>query len=210
MEARGLIARVHGGALALNLQEEPPVLQRKAQQASCKQHIAAAAANLVRDGEMIVITGGTTTEAMVPFLAPRRNITVVTNALNLAAQFSRYPQVEVVVLGGWLRHAELSLVGHLTAQALAEFHPDRTFSGVFGLGPEIGLTGANVQEAQTDRQIIASARQLIILADHTKFYQVGAVRLGPAEAAAVVITDDQAPPECLASFAAQGIQVIIA
>ena len=163
---------------------------------------------MVKDGETIVITGGTTTEAMASFLSGRKDLTVITNAINVANQFARCPHICVVVLGGWLRHSELSLVGHLTEGALQNLRAEKVFYGVYGLDPEYGLTGSDVQEAQTDRCLIQSTGSLVVLADHTKFHKVGPVRLAPAAAISTLITDTGAPEECVLSLRAKGIQVI--
>ena len=208
MEAEGLIHRVHGGALFTGDQLEPSVSQRRAAQAEGKRRIARAAAYLVKDGETILITGGTTTEAMTPFLASRKGLTVITNAINIANQFTRCPHICVVVLGGWLRHSELSLVGHLTEGALRDFRAEKVFYSVYGLDPEVGLTGSDVQEAQTDRCLIQSAGSLVVLADRTKFHRVGSVRLAPAAAISTLITETGVSEECVLSLREKGIQVI--
>ena len=210
MEEEGLVRRVHGGAVSLDGFGEPPILQRKNKQSEDKRRIGEAAAGLVEDGETIIITSGTTTEAMVPYLINKNNLTVITNAINVAAYLTRYPDISVIVLGGYLRHSEFSLVGHLTDQALQDFRAEKIFHGIFGLDPGYGLTGVDMQEVQTDRRIISAARQLIILADHTKFHKVGPIRLAPVEAGSVVVTDREAPKDGVEALRAKGIQVILA
>lgn len=210
MEDQGKINRVHGGAVYIGSGDdtEPPVRQRKNLHFDLKDRIGRKAAELVRDGETIIITSGTTTEAMVPYLASKRNLTVITNALNTAYALARYPDISVIVLGGWLRHSEFSLLGHLTENALQDLHAHKVFHGVFGISIEQGLTGSYLQEAQTDRAIIAAADKLIILADHTKFQQVGPIKLVALESITTLITDTNAPYEELEQIKAQGITVI--
>jgi DeoR/GlpR family transcriptional regulator of sugar metabolism len=208
MEEEGLLRRVHGGAVSLDGFGEPPILQRKNNQSEEKHRIGEAAAALVEDGETIIITSGTTTEAMVPYLTNKNNLTVITNAVNVAAYLTRYPDISVIVLGGYLRHSEFSLVGHLTDQALQDLRAEKIFHGIFGLDPRYGLTGVDMQEVQTDRRIISAAGQLIILADHTKFHQVGPIRLAPIEVVSVVVTGQEALKDNVEALRAQGIQVI--
>ncbi len=154
MENKGIIRRIHGGALLIEDKAELPLSQRSDQQAEHKRRIGEAAAKLVQDGETSIITSGTTTEAMVPFLASKTNLTVITNAINVAYQLTRYSHIAVIILGGWLRHSECSMLGHLTEQALHDLQAHKIFHGIFGIDTEHGLTGTHLQEVQTDRHII--------------------------------------------------------
>ena len=208
MEEKGLILRVHGGAIPAEDPEEPPILHRKSKNAEYKQRIGKAAADLVEDNETIMVTSGTTTEAMVPFLTGKNGLTVITNAINIAALLTRYPHISVIVLGGWLRHSEFSMHGHFTDQALQDLNVNKVFHGVFGLDAEIGLTGADMQEVQTDRKILSAARQLIILADHTKFGVIGQIRLAPLASVDTIVTDDQIPEHFVRALHEKGVRVI--
>ena len=208
LEEENLIRRVHGGAVLVEDTDEIPILLRAAWQAEHKRRIGEAAAQLVEDGDTILITGGTTTTAMVPFLSGKMNLTVVTNSINCVQQLARYPDTKAIVLGGWLRHAELSLLGHFVEHALQELRPNKTFHGVYGISPEHGLTGTELQEVQTDRHLIAAAPQLIILADHTKFTQIGPVMLAPVTAASIIVTDTQAPATDVQALQDMDLRVI--
>jgi DeoR/GlpR family transcriptional regulator of sugar metabolism len=208
IEEQGLIQRVHGGAVLIEGSEEPPILTRNKKQSEAKHRIGSAAADLVNDHETIIITSGTTTEAMVPFLTGKNGLTVITNAINIASQLARYPHISVVVLGGWLRHSEFSMHGHITDQALQDLHAEKLFHGIFGLDPEFGLTGTDMQEVQTDRKILSAAQQLIILADHTKFGVIGQIRLASLEKVDMIITDDQTPQHYIHSLVQKGVRVI--
>jgi len=208
MEEQGIVRRVHGGAVPVEQPGEPPILQRKTHLSEIKYRIGVAAAALVKDGDTIIITSGTTTEAMATHITTRQRLTVITNALNVAVYLSRFPEISVIVPGGWLRHSELSLLGHLTDQALESLRADLLFHGIYGLDAEYGLTGVDMQEVQTDRHLLAAARQLVILADHTKFSQVGPIRLAPIEAASMIITDDGVDPHSVEAIEARGIQVM--
>ena len=204
----GLVRRVHGGAVLAKAPNESPLAQRKVQHPEHKRRIAQVAASLVKDGSTIIITSGTTTEAMLPFLEHKRNLTVITNAITIAYQLASCTHIAVVVLGGWLRHSEFSLLGHLTLQAMQDLRADAAFHGTFGIDLEHGLTGAYMQEVETDRRIIAAARELIVLADHSKFGQTGSVRLLPFEAVSKVITDTEAPPAAVEAIRARSITVL--
>lgn len=207
MEQSGLVRRVHGGVVLAEERDESPRLQRAAHNPDEKQRIARAAAELVCDGSTIIISAGTTTGAMVPLLRPRRGLTVITNALHVAYQLTSLPHIDVIVLGGWLRHSESSLLGHLTAQALQELRADQIFIGAFGVDPEHGLTGANMQEVETDRRLLAAAREVIALADHSKLGRAGSVRLLPLEQVGRLITGAEAPEPAVHALRARGVAV---
>lgn len=209
LHGQGLLARVHGGAMASTEFESSPVVRSVDAEAQ-KNRIGARAARLVRDGSTILVTGGTTTEAMLAHLADRTGLTVITNALPIAGALARFPGVDVVVLGGLLRPGELSLLGHLTVAALRELSPELVFTGVFGVDAEAGVTGAHVREAATDREIIARARRLVVLADASKVGRIGPARLADADRVHTLVTDAGVDPVEVADLAALGVSVIIA
>ena len=209
MEEIGSVRRVHGGAMLIQDVPESPILQRSDEYIEAKQRIGEAAARIVNDGETIIITGGTTAEMMLPYLAEKTNLTVVTNALNIAWKLAQHTHINVVVLGGYLRHSEYTLLGHLTIEALQDIHVSKIFQGIYGLDSEGGLSGTYIQEVQTDREIINAAEQLIILADSSKFGRTGAVRLVPIEQVSMLITDNGAPPDELEVLREKGITVVL-
>lgn len=208
MSDRRLLTRVRGGASLSGVQSEPDRARRVIAQESEKRRIGAAAAERVADGSTLLITGGTTTEAMVPFLAAKERLTVLTNAIHIVNLLSTHRHITVVVLGGILRHEEMSLLGPIAERTLGEFHVDVAFYSAFGIDADRGLYGAHALEASTDRSLIASAASLTVLADHTKFSQRGPARLGPPNVINTLITDDGTDPEPLSSLRSQGVEVI--
>jgi DeoR/GlpR family transcriptional regulator of sugar metabolism len=207
MNDRGLVTRVHGGASVADGEIEAVLASRAAEHSEEKRRIGAAAAAQLPDGATVLITGGTTTEAMLPALAGRDGLTVLTNGLNIAVGLSRCPEISVVVLGGVLRHGELSLLGPLTEQALAEFHVDIAYCSAFGIHATAGLTGADVREAGTDRRLLQGAECLIVLADSSKIGRRGPVRLARAESIDCLITDQGAAPSQIEELRRAGINV---
>jgi len=210
IEERGKIRRVHGGVVLIEEKTQPPILQRSAEMAQQKRRIGAAAAGLVANGETIVVTSGSTTQEMVPFLAQKSGLTVITNAINVAYMLAEQPQITVIVLGGLLNHTECYALGYLTQLFLRELRADKVFHGIYGLDAHHGLTSTSIQDVQTDRSIIGVARELIVMADHTKFERSGPVLLAPISAAATIITDVEAPAAAVEGIRAQGVQVILA
>jgi DeoR/GlpR family transcriptional regulator of sugar metabolism len=208
LQEQGLVERVHGGAAIIEVAGEPAPPVRATAQSREKARIGEAAAALVDEGDTILISGGTTTEAMLGFLASRRQLTVVTNALNVATVLAGFPSIDLVVLGGVLRREELSLLGHLTVSALAELQIDKAFTGAFGLDAVSGLSGMNLGETQTDRALIGAAASLVVVADGSKLSQRGVVRLAPLSAISTLVTDRSADPDSLERIRAAGVEVI--
>ncbi len=210
LEERGIVQRVHGGAVLLEESDEAPVTLRADLHREQKQRIGAQAGELVNDGDTIILTAGSTVEAMLPHLIDKRNLTIITNVINLAYRLSAYPHITVIVLGGWLRHSEFSLLGHITQQSLKDLHANKIFHGTYGLDSSYALTGVYVQEVETDRFLINAAAQLIVLADSSKFNHAGAIRLVPSDNIHTLITDTDAPANAVADLQSAGIQVLLA
>ena len=211
----GLIERAHGGAVPRRMRQadgfpNPPVTQRVDLQREQKQRIAQRAAELVSHGDAIMLSSGSTTAEMVPFLSDKKNVTVVTNALLIAASLAAYPGLSVIVLGGKLHHLEYSLLGALMEDMLASIRVDKLFLGATALHVEYGLSAEDMDEVHGDRLLIAAARETIVLVDHSKFGQVATVRVAPIGRVHRVITDDLVPVHELELLRDQGVGVDIA
>ncbi len=207
----GQILRTHRGAmLAAPAPPQPPVVQRMVQGTAWKEAIGRAAARLITDGESVFFSSGSTTIYVARHLTGHKNLTVVTNALNVATELAAAPGVTVVVMGGMMRHSELSLSGHITELCLKEIRVDKVIMGMPAISLEAGLTNDYLPEVMTDRTIIQMAPELILVADHTKFGQVQSAYLAPVERITTLVTDAEADPEVLSAFRKLGIRVIAA
>ncbi|QKW17767.1 DeoR/GlpR transcriptional regulator [Kitasatospora sp. NA04385] len=207
LQSEGLLARTHGGAVAPEGTEEPVRQLRSKAFSMEKQRLGRAAAAHVAPGSTIMVTGGTTTQAMTAFLVDVPELTVVTNSLTIAVALSEHEQVDVVVLGGYLRHSEMSLLGHLTREALDELSVDMAFVGTYGVDRR-GLTGAHVEEADTDRFLLRSAAKVAVLADSSKFGVRGPVRIAGPERMTYLFTDVDAPADEVAALREAGVTVV--
>ncbi len=211
LAAQGKVQRVHGGAiLSQEAPPELPMLQRQDEQADEKLHIGAAAAALVRDGETIFLGSGTTVLEVARALRGRRGLTVMTNSLLVVNALAGLQEVTLLCLGGMLRQTELSFIGHITEQALAEVHADKVILGTRAISLEQGLTNDYLPETLTDRAILKAGGEVIVVADHSKFGRVSAALLAPIESVQVIVTDAGAPPDFLSGVEVHGIKVVIA
>lgn len=214
LDRRGLVERAHGGAVPRRQRvrdgaPEPPILDRTRLMAEEKRRIGRAAAGLVADGATIMIAGGTTTAHMVPLLAERTGLTVVTNNLNIAGLLAPMSRITTILIGGVLRHSELSLLGALAEDALANLRVDTLFIGSSAIHVDHGLSADDPAEVQTDRALMAAARQITVLVDHSKFGRVRTMRVIPMERIGRVVTDSGTAEEHRAAMEALGIVVTV-
>jgi DeoR/GlpR family transcriptional regulator of sugar metabolism len=197
LETMGRIKRFHGGAIAMhNAPLESPIHLRAVQEVEAKRRIGQAAAALVKDGESIFLGSGTTVLEIANNLRERR-ITVITNSLLVTNALAGQSTIELVNVGGVLRHSEFSFIGHITQQALAELHVGKVFMGIHAIHPEMGLMSEYLPETQTDRAIISIGRQIVIAADHTKCNRTSTTFVAPLSAVHTLVTDTETPRDFL-------------
>lgn len=211
LDAQGVVMRTHGGAMrSSQAMPELPILQRSSDQAGAKRRIGRAAAALVLEGTTVFIASGTTTLEIARALVSRANLTVVTNALNVACLLADAPGITLVVCGGVLRRSELSLLGHLTDYALTELRTDMVFIGAHAVSMEHGLSADNLAEVMTDRAILDIGVQRVLVADHSKFGKFATARVAPLSAVHTVVTDDELDATLLEQLHEHRLEVIVA
>lgn len=195
---KGLLAKVHGGATALETANAVEVgfEAKKIREVEEKEAIAAHAATLVRPGMAIAITAGTTTWTLARHLAEVPDLTVVTNSLKVAEVLHHHERPDLtVVLTGGLRTPSDGLVGPVAVQAIRSLRVDMVIMGVHGFDQNAGLTTPNLMEAETNRALVESSRRLVVIADHTKWGVVTLAQIAPLRAVSTFITDDRLVPE---------------
>lgn len=205
----GKIQRVHGGAiLPAGTPPELPILQRQDEQLSEKMSIGRAAAALVQDGETVFLGSGSTVLEAARALRGRQKLTVITNSLPVINALAGQEGISLVCLGGMLRESELSFIGHITEQSLAEVRADKVIIGTRAISLEHGLTHEYLPETLTDRAILRAGREVIIVADHSKFGREATVLLAPLSAIHTIVTDEKTPADFLKTARKAGIRVI--
>ncbi len=215
LDRQGLIERAHGGATPRRHGRfpgvpEPPMLSRSMSRVKEKRAIGKAAAVYVNDGDVVYISGGSTTAEIVPYLAGYRDLTVATNALNIASLLAAHPEMTVIIVGGTLRHSEMSMLGALTEDALRNLRADKLFMGSPAVHPEHGFSADDMTEVQSDRNIMAIASEINVLADHTKFGCIATMRQAPITGVQRLVTDVGASPSDVRAIREQGVEVHVA
>ena len=211
LEEAGKLQRHHGGATPVRSGSAEPTYAEKRHTASReKAAIARTAARFVRDGDAIVIGAGTTTMALADVLLERSELTVMTNSLLVAQVFADTPRIEVLLTGGMLRGSILAMVGEVAEGALTGIRADVTFLSGNGLSADNGLSTPHPLVASIDRAMAAAGREVVVLADHTKFERDSVVQTVSTTQISHLVTDAAAPGEELDRLRAQGVDVSIA
>ncbi len=210
LAGKGKVQRVHGGAIAVEkAPPEMPMLLRQIDQAAEKQRIGVAGARLVDDGETVFLGSGTTVLEVARNLKDCHNLTVITNSLPVVNLLSDNPDITIVCIGGMLRPSELSFIGHITEQDLAEVRADKVFIGVRAINLEEGLTNDYLPETMTDRAILKIGHVTIVVADHTKFGRVSTVMLVPIERVQTLITGSETSEDIIKEVVKRNIRIIV-
>jgi DeoR family transcriptional regulator, aga operon transcriptional repressor len=208
----GAVIRSHGGALKrIDTREDVPISVKETLHHSEKVRIGHAAAQLIKDGETIMLDSGSTTMEIarqIKFLQ-LKSLNVVTNALNVAMEMANLPHVRLIMIGGILRQMSYSLTGPHAEQALRGLHADRLFLGVDGLDAEIGLMTPDVLEAQLNAVMIQVSREVVVVADSTKFQRRSLSVIAKVDSVHKVITDSGVTPEMVAALRARNVEVLI-
>jgi len=210
LASQGKAQRVHGGVIALEqAPPELPILERQSEQPDEKMRIGRAAATLIADKETVFLGSGTTVLEVARNLRERKNLTVITNSLPVLNMLAGIQEVTVISLGGMLRDSELSFIGHITEQALAELRADKVIIGARAVSLEHGLTNDYLPETQTDRAILRVGREVILVADHSKINRVSTTFLAPLTDVHKLVTDKQTPRAFISGLKAQGVNAIV-
>ena len=210
LQSRGLVERTHGGALPAQAGAlaDPTLQEKERQHYQEKLRIAAAALKLVREDQCIMLDSGTTTTTLARALKKFNSLTVITNAVNIAAELAG-TNFEVIMTGGTLRKNSFSLVGPLAEDVLREMHADILFLGVDGFDVKAGPTTPNVLESRVNRIMVDSAKRTVVLCDSTKFQRKSLARIVPTACIHHVITDKNLPDETAEILRGMNVEVTL-
>jgi len=211
LERHGVLRRVHGGAIPVErLGFEPGVEARSERFVAEKERIAKAAVAHLPDEGTVLLDAGTTTLRLAEQLPRDRELTIVTNSLEIAASVATHPNFSLYLLGGRVRGRTLAAVGSWVIDALQDVFVDVAFLGTNGLSVERCLTTPDQSEAAAKRAMIGAARRSVVLADHTKIGVDHFSHFADLSDIAALITDNGLDPETAAEIEARGPEVVLA
>jgi DeoR family glycerol-3-phosphate regulon repressor len=206
----GLLDRVHGGAVlrigVANIGYE----ERRRMNDAGKAAIARACAAAIPENSSLILNLGTTTEAVARELMAHRNITVITNNMNVANILVANPSCEVIVAGGALRRSDGGLVGELTTQFFEQFKVDIAVIGTSALDRDGDLLDFDLAEVRVSKAIIRQARRTFLVADHSKLGRSAPARLASLSELDCLFTDRPLPEDLARRCAEWGTEVSVA
>jgi DeoR family transcriptional regulator, aga operon transcriptional repressor len=203
------LVRTYGGAMVVDRAVGSPPAHATRAMAE-KRRVAVAAAGLVRDGQTIAVTSGSTAVEFSHQLVDRSHLTVITNSLDVAQVLLDREGIQLVVLGGVVRPRMHSLLGHLTEQACREMRADTLFMGIGAISLERGLMNDYMPEILTDRALRSIATSVVVMADSGKFDLVAPALVFGLDEVDVIVTDSGVRAEVVADLTARDIRVIVA
>lgn len=210
LHGQGVVERTHGGALPVQSGAllDPSLREKEQLHRKQKMQIAHSAVRLVEEGQSVLLDSGTTTTAIARALKNMARLTVITNAVNIAAELAG-TDVEVILTGGTLRKNSFSLVGPLAERTLRQLSADILFLGVDGFDTSAGLFTPNLLESEVNRAMVAIARRTIAVCDSSKFGRRSLCNITPVGSVHEVITDKQIPKSDLRALKEAGVKVTL-
>ncbi len=210
LHQQGQLERSHGGALPVKTGAlmDISLKEKERLRRQDKLRIAAAATRMIGKGQVIILDSGTTTTAIARCCRQLRNLTVITNAINIAAELAD-SAVEVIMTGGVLRKNSFSLVGPLAEESLRKLSADLLFLAVDGFDVHYGLTTPNLLEARVNKAMAESARRTVVVCDSSKFGRRSLSLILPTSAVHECITDKGIPKSDLKSLREAKVDVTL-
>jgi DeoR family fructose operon transcriptional repressor len=210
LDREGLLLRTHGGAIERSRASfEQVSSKRSTVNLAAKQAIAVEAERVIHDGDTILLDTGTTTVELARRLHARRELTVVTNDLEIARVLEDSPGVQVVLLGGSLRKGFHCTVGPLGLRTAQDLRVDKAFMATNSLSLAVGATTPDLQHAETKKAMIAIAGKVILLCDSSKIGRESFARFAELEQIDMLITESLSD-EDRAAMEERGIEVVVA
>lgn len=216
LHRRGMVFRSHGGAvvpsLVTNLNAERNALslqERSTKRSDEKARIGSAAAELINDGETIILDSGTTTHEIAKRIKAHNDLTVITNGVNIAAELAGNRNIQIILLGGVLRHNALSVVGHFAEEMLSHLTADKLFIAADGCTLEYGISTSKFEESKINQAMFGIARERYLVADSSKFGQNSLSRIASLWELDGVVTDEKLPSQYAAEIKSHGIDLIL-
>lgn len=206
---KGLLVRARGGAIAsTKISKELSVEEKHHENHDVKVAIGKEAAKLINHGESIILDSGTTTEQIAKCLGTHKDLVVMTNGLNITVELSHFDDIETLVTGGKLRKRSLSFYGSHAEESLKNLRFDKVFLGVDGIDTTVGLTTHFEHEANLNRIMVDSSREVIAVTDSSKFNKNGFQLVASMISINTLITDDRIPEKARSEIESYGIKLI--
>ncbi|MBR1551955.1 MAG: DeoR/GlpR transcriptional regulator [Muribaculaceae bacterium] len=211
LEKQDKLYRSHGKAILINPYINNRAVSEKEKLATEeKRAIGRVAAQLINTDDSIIIASGSTVHALARSIVPLHRLTVVSASLPVSEILSQNESVDIIQLGGMLRHSSLSVVGQYSESILKDCSFSKLYMGVDGIDFEYGITTTDMREAELNQKMMQAAQKTIVLADSSKFGRRGFAKIANMEDVDTIITDAGVSPKDVMALEERGIDLIIA
>ncbi len=208
LENKGLLFRTHGGASLKNPYiNDRSVIEKEKISVEEKSGIAQTASNLILENDSIIIASGTTVQALARSIKPVGKLMVVTPSLNVVSELLKYKNVDLLLLGGYVRQSSSSVIGNHAAHILENISCSKLFLGVDGIDLDYGLTTSNLEEAQLNRKMLSATQKTIVLTDSSKFGKKSFAKICGLDEIDEIITDKGVSSSIIDKLEEKGIIV---
>jgi DeoR family transcriptional regulator of aga operon len=210
LEEKGIMHRTHGGGIKQRkVALEYGLTEKQKQNLPQKKRIGAKAVELIQENETIILDSGSTTMEIAKNLSIFKNLTVITNALNIISQIKEYPNIHLIVPGGILKPQSVALYGTPAEDAFKNYYCDKFFMGTDAIDFTHGLSTPTIEEAHLNKIMIQISKEVILVADSSKFNKRNFVFIAPVNILHTIITDKDLPQESKSAYENIGIKVIL-
>lgn len=190
LDQDGLAKKTYGGAVKVeNFNIDLPFHVRKQSNIDKKQKIATIIADMIHDGDYIMLDASSTALMVVKSILQRKKITIITNSIEILIELCNKSEWTVISTGGTLKEGGLSLVGHQAEKMVGGFHVDLAVCSCKGIDMEMGITDSNERDSEIKKAFFASATKKVLAVDSTKFDKTSFVKVCSAKDIDVVVTD---------------------
>lgn len=211
LEKKRMLIRARGGAMKFEgrMGMDYGITEKDRIHIEEKRNIGKFSASLVEDGEIIIIDSGTTTVEFAKNIDHLENLTVITNALNIALVLAHKTNINLIIPGGFMRKNSQSLVGPMAEKSIANFNVDKLFLGVDGIDVNNGLFTPNLEEAHLNELMIRVSKEVIVLTDSSKFNKRSFAHICGMDKVHRVVTDKKIKEEDYNRLVEMGIEVLL-
>lgn len=211
LEKQGRLYRSHGHAIKADPYiNNRSVIEKETLMPRQKSLIGAKAAELITADDSIILASGTTIHAFARCIRPIHRLTVISASLRATETLGALDNVEIIQLGGILRHSSLSMVGEYAKAPFCECACSKLFLGVDGIDPDFGITTTDIREAELNKVMMHAAQKVIVLADSSKFMRRGFSKIADLSDIDLIITDSGVPQAMRERLEEHGIELLIA
>lgn len=209
LEEKELLKKIHGGAVRVEKSKWIPSFEEGKKEAfDEKKKIAQKSACFINDGDTIMLMGSMISLLMIPMIKDK-NITIVTNSLDVAKELAQFPNIETILIGGRIKNYKGNILGSRAINDLKNYHFDKAFIPCAGIKADVGISTSTIDSSDFLKAIIENSRQNIVIADYRKVGRVTFANVCTLDKVHILITDDQSNKVELTKIEKKGVQVEI-